>query len=363
MKYVSPSRGGPRRRAFTLIELLVVIAIIAVLISLLLPAVQKVREAAARTQCSNKLHNIVLAMHSYQSAYQMLPFNGTNGLGGLNTLPWRNMATPRNNRQGSYAGQIMPFIELDNVYKTWGDAWVQYTAAGLFTDTDTVAPPNYVGYTDLPVFRCVSRIRPLGWKIRSPNALPGGDAYRSGGPVCDFAINAQLNYPHDLPPFWLDTSVTPLNSGFGSNGPDNKKSIVDITDGTSNTIMIGEKALTVEAMLNENRTDFDEGITQGGWQGTGRRGCLNPGLGGTNTLEARMAHANNTAAQQSTRCTLVPDAPAGGPDPQHRFGGPHAGGCMMALGDGSVRTVSYTVAAATLARLLCPVDSEIIGDF
>jgi hypothetical protein len=256
----------------------------------------------------------------------------------------------------------MPFIELDNVYKTWGDAWVQYTAAGLFTDTDTVAPPNYVGYTGLPVFRCVSRIRPLEWKVRSPGGPPNFDWYRSGGPAIDFAINIQLNYPHDCPPFWIDAGVASL-TGAGSNAPDAKRTIVDITDGTSNTIMVGEKALTIEAMLNENRTDFDEGITQGGWQGTGRRGCLNPGFGSVNTLEARMAHANNTAARQATACTLVPDAPAGGPDPQQRFGGPHAGGCMVALGDGSVRTVSYTVAAPTLARLLCPVDSEIVGDF
>jgi prepilin-type N-terminal cleavage/methylation domain-containing protein len=103
-----PRSLPPRSRGFTLIELLVVIAIIAILIALLVPAVQKVREAAARTQCQNNLKQIGLAMHGFMDANKTLPANGVytyNGSTVTQLSPWSALA------------RILPFVEQDNLYR------------------------------------------------------------------------------------------------------------------------------------------------------------------------------------------------------------------------------------------------------
>src|SRR5438105_6599418 len=111
------------RRAFTLVELLVVIAIIGILIALLLPAVQKVREAANRITCANNLHQLALAMHSYQDANDSLPpmyhedLTFTNGGHDL----W----------YGPFV-RILPYVELDNAYKNFCFLYYDSTYPGGF---------------------------------------------------------------------------------------------------------------------------------------------------------------------------------------------------------------------------------------
>src|SRR5688572_6401302 len=103
----------PTRRAFTLIELLVVIAIIAVLIALLLPAVQKVREAANRAKCQNNLKQVALALHHFHDAHgTMPPYFGIYPAVSGRTEPGRN----RRSVYGSWYAHLLPFVEQDNVY-------------------------------------------------------------------------------------------------------------------------------------------------------------------------------------------------------------------------------------------------------
>jgi prepilin-type N-terminal cleavage/methylation domain-containing protein len=145
---VSSLSRSARRRAFTLIELLVVIAIIAILIGLLLPAVQKVREAAARMSCSNNLKQLALACHNFHDQNQRLPPGGGNDYSPYGTRP----GAPTNTNQNwgsSWKVYILPFIEQDNVFKQW-----VFDANSGYQNTT----PNLTITTNLTIktFRCPS---------------------------------------------------------------------------------------------------------------------------------------------------------------------------------------------------------------
>jgi prepilin-type N-terminal cleavage/methylation domain-containing protein len=232
------------RRGFTLIELLVVIAIIAVLIGLLVPAVQKVREAAARTQCKNNLRQIGIALHNYHDTYHQFP-------------PGVSYTNPY--FYWSWMARLLPYVEQDNLFKQayawatqppgypntpytwwpWGDFWANYATA----------KPNPALSVVVPFYKCPSDWRPLtavDGNGGSPVMIVAFTSYEgvSGSPSGD--------YQHPAP-------------NAGSNGifyHSSTTKIADITDGTSNTLMVGERPPSVDLY-------YGWWFAGAGWDGSG----------------------------------------------------------------------------------------------
>lgn len=233
---------GRSPRAFTLIELLVVIAIIAILIGLLLPAVQKVREAAARTQGINNLKQMGLAMQNHHDTYGMVPDPGNGDpVAGAVAL-----AQP-----GSWGYQILPFLEQQ----------------AMFTNRVVTVP--------VKVFLDPGR----GRQGTIPNDTQHGGNY-TGWAVTDYAINT-------------------IPFGGGSNGDPNRAvTLVSIIDGTSNTIFVGEKSLD-PGMYTSNGGSWDEPTWCGEWGG-----CLRYGTGIYRDVSG-VSYANNWGAPYATGAPFV----------------------------------------------------------
>jgi prepilin-type N-terminal cleavage/methylation domain-containing protein len=197
MLNLSPTTRLCLRKAFTLIELLVVIAIIAILIGLLLPAVQKVREAAARTKCANNLRQIGLGCHNFHDVNGHLPPGVvTRAGGGVPDDSW------------SWGTMILPYIEQQNLYNLLNPQ----------TNPPSLAPKsNPLTQTPLAIYRCPS-------DANGNNLNVWYDNYALSNYVCNRAIFG----PADG--IVGGASGTPFNM-----------TLLSITDGTSNTIMIGER--------------------------------------------------------------------------------------------------------------------------
>jgi len=294
------------RRGFTLIELLVVLGIVALMIGLLLPAIQQVREAAARMQCSNHLKQLGLALHSFHDVHLVLPSNGgydprqrvRNTDGNVFTPSTYDFSWPtgypffwgvgdpaRDPRQqtGSWAYAILPFLE-------------QEAAQRASAYSHRVA-----------LFACPSR--------RTCEAMPARNdqygRYEGGGwawAKIDYAANGLI---------------------VGERGT--CQSLLAVRDGTSHTLLVGEKAID-RALMNTGSWYWDEPYFVGGSFGTVRLG----------RYLVRDAYGNIARARNN-------------------WGAAHPSGSNALFADGSVRMLAYETSPSHVSALLTPSGGEVLG--
>jgi len=270
------SRSRFDSRAFTLIELLVVIAIIAILIGLLLPAVQKVREAAARTQCMNNLKQIGLASHSHHDSSSALP------PGFVTTSGWDNC--------WSWMGKLLPYVEQRNLY----DKAKAYADGGGWTFSNPAIS------TPIKMFNCP----------QDPRGIQAGFASSLGGTA---AFTTYLGNPG--------------TTGSTSDGilfADSRVRITDITDGTSNTIIVGERPQS---------TDSNYGWWFAGL-GYDSRGSFDFLMG------SRDAAGATALGGPATNVGLRPGNIQNMTDTSHWWSN-HTNGAIFVFADGSVKFLKY----------------------
>ena len=326
-----------RNAAFTLVELLVVIAIIGILIGMLLPAVQAVREAARRTQCMNNLKQIGLGCLNFESAHQAFPSNGMESaaffLGG--------QQPPGAIENGGWAYQILPFIEQENVEtlrdsEGWSTVFLANVVSTyhcpsrgvrelVLASTDTVPAGDYAGFLSDPDSKTN---RPSGV------SYPGFsyDKYKTGEENYTFTgiISKKAH--------WKDPSsgATPFKK-FGSVG------FGEISDGSSNTLLIAEKSI-----WSQNYVASDS--YKGGARYWDERAYYYPSW-------ATMRGWNKGLLSDSADRNVILGE---GNEDETSFGSAHPGTVTSVFGDGSTRSLSMDTDRTTFDRFGMRADGNVV---
>jgi prepilin-type N-terminal cleavage/methylation domain-containing protein/prepilin-type processing-associated H-X9-DG protein len=315
------------RVGFTLIELLVVVGIVAVLFGLILPAVQKVREAAARIQCASNLKQIALALHAFHDANKKLPM----GVMFPASMDRRSESLYVYN-YWSWMAQLLPYVEQDNLYRTadsyarrdfgdptrfswwpWGDFWTSPQFA--------TAQPNPALGVRLDVLACPSDARALQAIYIVGDGLTVAFTSYQG-------VSGTGNDRGDGVIYWRSTTR-----------------LQDIADGTSNTLLVGERPPSAD--LN-----YGWWFAGAGWDGYGS---------GDVVLGARETFAAAVLGCPAEKVGLRPGN-VNEPCDQLHFWSLHTGGANFALADGAVRFLPYN-ADGVLPALCTRSGGEVVSEF
>lgn len=314
------ARRDAKPQAFTLVELLVVLAIIGILVALLLPAVQAVREAARRMQCQNNLKQIGLGIQNYESTHRYLP------KGGAGTVSLTD-PNARSRWRLSWGAAILPFIEQMPLYET------------IDQNQPFIHPNNLIaGQTFVDTFLCptapkMELLRPNGdtpaSTIRYARTDYGGN-YGERGLRCQPRTNCQNNYSDQGSTdgggrgtllLWIEKDIT----------------LRDILDGTTHTILVGEAPEGLHSIWIGHKNVFDQSVP----------------------LDARVKPGSRWQA-----CHSVFKSRHGNfCDFGQEFHSYHPGGCSFSYADASTRFLSNSIDVKVLSAMLSRRGGEIIGDY
>ena len=322
---VTVRRPARSRPAFTLIELLVVIAIIAVLISLLLPAVQQAREAARRTQCKNHLKQIGLALHNYHDTANKFPPGYVQV----------NLADPLTHLRHGWGAMILPYLDQTPLYATL-----------IFTANGPEAPWR----NELAAWKCPSDPEIAGlasWDSSTAGSCGGTPTIPLSSPCASAAdltactanagcawtpsttTSAAFAAKASYVATYGETAVSSTVKGKGLFFGNSAIGIRDMTDGTSNTFVTGERDMR-----------FGQAVWAGVHYATSSGGNVGNG---------KFVLGDTVVGPNSRVAT--------------GFGSRHTGGCHILLGDGAVRFISENINLATWQMLSQASDGGIVGEF